>query len=41
MQRYAHLQDEALRRASDLAGDLLSQVVNGGKLPQAAPLNKE
>jgi integrase len=28
-QRYAHLRDEALRRASDLAGDLISQVVNG------------
>lgn len=30
-QRYAHLRDEALRRASDLAGDLLGQVVNGQK----------
>jgi integrase len=28
-QRYAHLRDDALRRASDLAGDLLGQVVNG------------
>ncbi len=28
-QRYAHLRDEALRRASDLAGDLLGQVING------------
>jgi integrase len=28
-QRYAHLRDEALRRASDLAGDLLNQVING------------
>ena len=28
-QRYAHLRDEALRRASDLAGDLLKQVING------------
>jgi integrase len=27
--RYAHLRDEALRRASDLAGDLLTQAVNG------------
>lgn len=27
--RYAHLRDEALRRASDLAGDLLGQVING------------
>lgn len=30
-QRYAHLRDEALRRASDLAGDLLNQAVNGKK----------
>ncbi len=30
-QRYAHLRDEALRRASDLAGDLLGQMVNGNK----------
>jgi integrase len=29
--RYAHLRDEALRRASDLAGDLLGQIVNGKK----------
>jgi integrase len=29
--RYAHLRDEALRRASDLAGDLLGQVTNGNK----------
>ena len=28
-QRYAHLRDDALRRASDLAGDLLGQVMNG------------
>jgi integrase len=28
-QRYAHLRDEALRRASDLAGELLTRVVNG------------
>ena len=28
-QRYAHLRDEALRRASDLAGDLITQAVNG------------
>ena len=27
-QRYAHLRDEALRRASDLAGKLISQAVN-------------
>jgi integrase len=30
-QRYAHLRDEALRRASDLAGDLLNQAVQGNK----------
>jgi integrase len=30
-QRYAHLRDDALRRASDLAGDLLGQVINGHK----------
>jgi integrase len=29
-QRYAHLRDETLKRASDLAGDLLGQVMNGG-----------
>jgi integrase len=28
-QRYAHLRDGALRRASDLAGDLMGQVING------------
>jgi integrase len=28
-QRYAHLRDEALRRASDLAGELLTQAING------------
>jgi len=29
-QRYSHLRDEALRRASDLAGDLITKaVVNG------------
>ncbi len=28
-QRYAHLRDEALRRASDLAGDLIGQDMNG------------
>jgi integrase len=28
-QRYAHLRDDALRRASDLAGDLLGEVVKG------------
>jgi integrase len=28
-QRYAHLRDEALRRASDLAGELFTQAING------------
>jgi integrase len=28
-QRYAHLRDEALKRASDLAGDLITRAVNG------------
>ncbi|WP_232223043.1 hypothetical protein [Desulfosarcina sp. BuS5] len=27
-QRYAHLRDDALRKASDLAGDIISQSVN-------------
>jgi integrase len=29
-QRYAHLRDEALRRASDLAGDIIAGIANGG-----------
>jgi len=29
-QRYAHLRDDTLRRASDLAGDLINQVINRG-----------
>ena len=28
-QRYAHLRDEALKRASNLAGDLINAAVNG------------
>lgn len=28
-QRYAHLRDEALRKASELAGDIIQQAVNG------------
>jgi integrase len=28
--RYAHLRDDALRRASDLAGDLINQAISGG-----------
>jgi integrase len=38
-QRYAHLRDDALRRASDLAGNLLEQVVNGQK-PKIANLEE-
>ena len=30
--RYAHLRDDALRRASDLAGDLIGQAMNGNTL---------
>lgn len=30
--RYAHLRNETLRRASDLAGDLIGQVINGQKV---------
>lgn len=33
--RYAHLRDEVLRRASDLAGDLLTQAMNGDKVKVA------
>ncbi len=38
--RYAHLRDDALRRASDLAGDLIGQAMNG-RIPQVANLRKE
>jgi integrase len=31
-QRYAHLRDDTLRRASDLAGDLIGQAMNGHTL---------
>jgi len=30
-QRYAHLRDEALRRASDLAGSIITEATNGAK----------
>jgi integrase len=39
-QRYAHLRDDTLRRASDLAGDLINQAVNGHNL-QVANLKKK
>lgn len=38
-QRYAHLRDEALRRAADLAGDLIGQAMNGKK-PQVVSRGK-
>ena len=38
--RYAHLRDEALHRAAHLAGDLLGQVINGGK-PKIATLERQ
>jgi integrase len=40
-QRYAHLRDEVLRRASDLAGDLIGQALNGNKPPRAAQQRQE
>jgi len=39
-QRYAHLRDDALRRASDLAGTLIGQAMNG-RIPQVANLRKD
>jgi hypothetical protein len=39
-QRYAHLRDDTLRRASDLAGDLINQAMNGKPL-QVANLKDE
>jgi hypothetical protein len=30
-QRYAHLRDEALREASDLAGSIINEIVKNGK----------
>lgn len=38
--RYSHLRDAVLRRASDLAGDLINQAMNG-KQPQVENLKKE
>lgn len=37
--RYAHLRDDALRRAADMAGDLFTQAMNG-HTPQVANLRK-
>lgn len=39
-QRYAHLRDETLRRASDLASDLVGQAMNGNT-PRVANLEKK
>jgi integrase len=39
-QRYAHLRDDTLRRASDLAGDLIGQAMNGNT-PRVANLREE
>jgi integrase len=39
-QRYAHLRDDTLRRASDLAGDLINEAMNGNTL-HVANLRKE
>ena len=37
-QRYAHLRDDALQRASSLAGDIISQAMNGNKEKKVANL---
>jgi integrase len=39
-QRYAHLRDDTLRRASDLAGDLIGQAMNGST-PRVTNLREE
>lgn len=39
-QRYTHLRDEALKRASAVAGDLLGKVVKGGKKAQTKRRHK-
>ena len=38
--RYSHLRDEALRRASNLAGDLITQATNG-KIPKVVNLEEK
>jgi hypothetical protein len=38
-QRYAHLRDEALKKASDLAGSIIEQAMNGGE-KQVIQLNQ-
>ena len=39
-QRYAHLRDEALRRASNLAGDIINQAVNDKNKSKAASVEE-
>jgi integrase len=39
-QRYAHLRDDPMRRASDLAGDLIGQAMNGSN-PKIANLERK
>lgn len=42
-QRYAHLRDEALKKASDLAGSIVERAANGKEnaLAQVATLRRE
>jgi len=37
-QRYAHLRDDTLRRAADLAGELIQEAVNGKREEQVTKL---
>jgi len=39
-QRYAHLRDEALKRAADIAGELVSQAREKGKRAEIIELNE-
>ncbi len=39
-QRYAHLRDEALRKASDVAGDLIGDIINGKEEKQEKKAQK-
>ena len=40
-QRYAHLRDDALQRAANLAGDIINQAVNGVRKDKVVDINKE
>jgi integrase len=40
-QRYAHLRDETLRKASNLAGDIINQAMNGKGIKAAADNERE